>query len=281
MVCPTVLNKYEDLPEVEVHDWNRIPGVYIFLYQDAEMSRTPLHLKCIKSGSSMVVHWCALDGAHSPGVQNFDIEHFTTEDSNVPRAYQNINELIATLDETLGKDMKVCSSNDEKLGIDVSEKKSSGIQRAQKDTLGEKSFAPEEISLVNDKSGTLEGPKQTNLKKPQIPLYGVGYEDVNPPGIPGPGFHPVPRPEGLPHQGGGMHVGPHHPMFGPGKLEINPDEGSSGSGTLPPGARWDPIAPPGMEGFRPGDFQKNKTGKPHPDMMQPGPGRTDFDSFFG
>lgn len=123
--------------------------------------------------------------------------------------------------------------------------------------------------------------------------------------------------------GGGMHVGPGDPIFGPGRLGGGVGR-PPGHGSLPPGARWDPIAPPGMRGFGPGgeqgrtvslllgrivgggccrvcgihsfplratrhppvaaaadDFQR-EPGQPHPDMMQPGPGRgRDFDEMFG
>jgi hypothetical protein len=91
---------------------------------------------------------------------------------------------------------------------------------------------------------------------------GVGYNDVRPTGV------------GIPARGGGMMVGPHHPIFGRGRLE--PPSGHEGH--LPPGARWDPIAPPGMRGFFPGDFERRGSGRRgeiHPDIMQPG--RTDDD----
>lgn len=87
----------------------------------------------------------------------------------------------------------------------------------------------------------------------------VGYADVNP-------VNPQGAGQGL--GPGGMMVGPHHPIFGRGRLE--PPEGHEGN--LPPGARWDPIGPPGTRGFFPGDFQRrNQTTRDvHPDIMQPG-----------
>lgn len=54
------------------------------------------------------------------------------------------------------------------------------------------------------------------------------------------------------HGGGGMLVGPGDPIFGPGRLGGGVG-GPPGRGALPPGARWDPIAPPGMRGFHPGE----------------------------
>lgn len=41
--------------------------------------------------------------------------------------------------------------------------------------------------------------------------------------------------------GGGMHMGPNDPLFA-GRMR-QPGRG----GHMPPGARWDPIRPPGME----------------------------------
>lgn len=55
--------------------------------------------------------------------------------------------------------------------------------------------------------------------------------------------------------GGGMHVGPGDPIFGPGRMGGGlggPPGHGPGMPGLPPGARWDPIAPPGMRGFHPG-----------------------------
>jgi proteasome inhibitor subunit 1 (PI31) len=78
-----------------------------------------------------------------------------------------------------------------------------------------------------------------------------------------------------------MHVGPGDPIFGPGRMGGGVGA-PPGHGSLPPGARWDPIAPPGMQGFHPDDFQRPGGGRPHPDMAQPGPGRgTDMDYMFG
>jgi hypothetical protein len=77
----------------------------------------------------------------------------------------------------------------------------------------------------------------------------------------------------------GMMVGPHHPIFGRGRLEPPPGH----EGHLPSGARWDPIGPPGLPGFFPGDFNRqiprNDRGSGsqppvHPDIMQPGPSRS-------
>ncbi len=84
-----------------------------------------------------------------------------------------------------------------------------------------------------------------------------------------------------------MLMGPGHPAFGGrggGSLAV-PGRGTGGPGL---GMRWDPIAPPGLPGWRPGDFQRPPPGQGRgapdldPDIMQPGPGRgTDWDSMYG
>lgn len=45
----------------------------------------------------------------------------------------------------------------------------------------------------------------------------------------------------MPGMGGGMHMGPDDPIFA-GRMRGQPSRGG-----LPPGARWDPINPPGLE----------------------------------
>ena len=83
----------------------------------------------------------------------------------------------------------------------------------------------------------------------------------------------------------GMMVGPHHPIFGRGRMEPPPGH----EGHIPPGAQWDPIAPPGLPGFFPGDFERGRGrgrgqggNDVHPDIMQPGRGGfgTGFDDGF-
>ncbi|KAK9804965.1 hypothetical protein WJX73_004976 [Symbiochloris irregularis] len=110
-----------------------------------------------------------------------------------------------------------------------------------------------------------------------------GSDDVVPPGFRPPGVGPDPYGGigGAPAMpgmgGGGMHMGPGDPLFA-GRMR-QPGRG----GAMPPGARWDPIRPPGMEGFNPGDFQRpgRGAGGLHPDLAQPAPGSTDWESMYG
>ena len=77
-------------------------------------------------------------------------------------------------------------------------------------------------------------------------------------------------------------MGPGHPMFGPGRLGGGVGMPPGHGGALPPGARYDPIRPPGLPGFHPGDFVQPGGPRVHPDVMQPGPGGgPDLDDMYG
>jgi len=71
---------------------------------------------------------------------------------------------------------------------------------------------------------------------------GGGIGGVGIGGLPGGGL-------GGSRGGGGMHVGPGHPFFAD-RMRHQPPGGRA----LPPGARWDPVAPEGLEGWSPDDF---------------------------
>merc|ERR1719321_596877 len=64
-------------------------------------------------------------------------------------------------------------------------------------------------------------------------------------------------------------MGPGHPAFA-GRGGAGSGRGPAPPPGLPPGVRWDPIAPEGLPGFRPGDFQRapgeGRFGEPHPDV---------------
>jgi hypothetical protein len=84
---------------------------------------------------------------------------------------------------------------------------------------------------------------------PMTPRFGVGEADLNPFGsTPG-----IVRPSPM-HPGGGMIVGPDHPMF---QAPSRPHGG--GPMGPPPGARFDPVMPFGPGGGRP----MRPPGRPH------------------
>ncbi|KAH8554675.1 PI31 proteasome regulator N-terminal-domain-containing protein [Umbelopsis sp. PMI_123] len=112
--------------------------------------------------------------------------------------------------------------------------------------------------------------------------FSVGGDDLNPLGN-------LNRPFGR-NPGGGMLVGPDHPMFRPGQSRQDPSSGIFGGpqplprGSVPPGARFDPIGPfgnnpnAGPQGsFGPGGSGpgRNFRGEPDNDELPP-PGYDDM-----
>ena len=261
-----------DAPEVDATGWDSLPsGIYSFRYQDTEGKRPPLYLKCLANGPKMIVQFSTT----TTTTESLELEtaKYTTDHSIVPAAYKNTEEFVKEVDASpLGR--RICPANTTAAPTTTTTTTTSFEQRQQQG--------------VEHPSSRLRDDRGERLPPGILPT-GVGYEDVVPPGVRPPGFDGgVGILEGgPPHMGGGMHVGPGHPMFGPGRL--GGVGGVGGGGTYPPppgGIRWDPIRPPGLPGFRPEDYQRGQQppppGHPHPDVMQPGPGRgTDWDSYFG
>ncbi len=78
--------------------------------------------------------------------------------------------------------------------------------------------------------------EEPSLRRPGPPVYGVGAQDVVPPGFRAPGM-PGPGGLGIPGlEGGGSYLGP-------GYVGVPAPQ----RGGPVPGTRWDPIRPPGLE----------------------------------
>ncbi|CAO3587057.1 unnamed protein product [Absidia cylindrospora] len=115
-----------------------------------------------------------------------------------------------------------------------------------------------------------------------IPSSSVGRDDLNPLGGPLGSLRPLGS-----GTGGGMFVGPDHPMFGGGRNDHDDPAGVFGGpqplprGSVPPGARFDPIGPfggnPGRGGGRGGRGRggRNFGGEPDNDELPP-PGFNDM-----
>ncbi|KAH7618973.1 hypothetical protein Ndes2526B_g05918 [Nannochloris sp. 'desiccata'] len=285
----------QDREEVDASGWDSLPGVYAFRYQDADAGkRAPLFLKCIVAGPKLLVQWMA-GGSAQTQVLELDIGNYTTESAAAPAAYTHAEDLMKVLDTGLGKAFGIAGSASTKR----QQQQEQGTRREayQEGEEPGPSYRGEEgysSPLQESPPYYPAGGGGQEVLPPGIMPSSVGYEDVVPPGVRPPGYGGGYGgvggiPAGPPHTGGGMHVGPGHPIFGPGKLGggvgMPPEFGGRGDHgvPLPPGARWDPIGPPGTRGFRPDDFQQRRDpSHPHPDMAQPGPGKgTDWDQFFG
>lgn len=145
-----------------------------------------------------------------------------------------------------------------------------------------------ETPPVNASRPTFPSPPASRLREPAGPFqavqnpYEVGRQDLDPipnPFAPAPLFGPI-------QPGGGMYVGPDHPMFaGRGGGQRRRDQAGpwGGDGYLPslgapPGARFDPVGPFGRGGF-PGTG-RGRGGPPGPfggdpdndEFFPPGPG---------
>ncbi|MCO5585835.1 hypothetical protein L7F22_039768 [Adiantum nelumboides] len=112
-------------------------------------------------------------------------------------------------------------------------------------------------SILVDESA----PSMHGLRYPPVPGY--GSSDLLPGA--GAGVFPSSVDPGV----GGMLVGPNDPRWGSmgyGEMPILPD---GDRGILPPGARYDPVGPPGVPGFEPGRFRRGRQppgGGPNPDL---------------
>ncbi|GMP50931.1 hypothetical protein CsSME_00017348 [Camellia sinensis var. sinensis] len=110
------------------------------------------------------------------------------------------------------------------------------------------------------------------IHRPQPPPAGIVYPPVYPVGasdlFPGPGAGMYPTRGDFGIGGGGMFVGPDHPMFGGMGRGIGPIL-PGGLPGVPLGARFDPYGPPGVPGFEPNRFARDprRPGRgTHPDL---------------
>lgn len=245
------------MEDVSDAGWNSLPALYAFRYQDTKGTDPPFYFKCLKISNIMVVHWTSCSAP-----VELEVDKYTTMDPLPPDCYQNIRELLKKLQNAgLGRQTSSLSAQEVKEGV------------------AGKVATSQPVYLRHEEDYNVDFQPSTTL-----PGGGVGMRDSVPPGVRPPGYGPqVPFPPGggVPERGGGMHVGPGDPIFGPGRHGPHPTEPAIGRG-LPPGARWDPIAPEGLPGAHPDDFIPEARRRIHPDVMQPGPGRgTDWDNMFG
>ncbi|MCO5568388.1 hypothetical protein L7F22_022087 [Adiantum nelumboides] len=145
---------------------------------------------------------------------------------------------------------------------------------SSKKNKNEKVFSREQSKLRDIKDDRIEGdarqssilvdesaPSMRGLRYPPVPGY--GSSDLLPGA--GVGVFPSSVDPGV----GGMLVGPHDPRWGSmgyGEMPILPD---GDRGILPPGARYDPVGPPGVPGFEPGRFRRGRHSPgrvPNPDL---------------
>eukprot|EP01147_Barroeca_monosierra_P005430 gene5430-8895_t len=96
------------------------------------------------------------------------------------------------------------------------------------------------------------------FRQSQIPssIYNIGRSDLDP-GLGMYGRPPIP--------GSGMYMGPNHPLFNAGPRRPDPERSGFPPGSVPPGARFDPVTPFGVGNNRRGPAA---FGEPNPDHLR-------------
>ena len=302
--------------EVSIEGWDASSsdGEWSFLYRHNEGSL--FLLKCINMDLCLLVTLMALSDkpaaaeggesslppAPSPETLTLEVARFSPSTPPSPSSYTNFQELVDKIQDLLDGQMDLLSS-----------KGSSSMSKAPV-SVPNKVGTDKAAKVGTDKAAKVQGQERSALEDPTpssrsrlrdedpywhnpSPLM-VGEGDLRPfpggggGGLMGPGLGLTdPMYGGLggagTGTGGGMHVGPNDPLFAGRHHDPLRMPGGGGRGGLPPGARYDPIAPQGLPGFNPDDFQPQRRGgrggpRMHPDLMQPGPGRgADWDSMFG
>mmetsp|Transcript_18800 Transcript_18800/g.41141 ORF Transcript_18800/g.41141 Transcript_18800/m.41141 type:complete len:308 (+) Transcript_18800:207-1130(+) len=207
-------------------------------------TKAALLLKAVVMADKLLVS--GLSGAEDVRFLELSVTKYTTDSSDYAAGYTNIPDLLTRLQSSVLKGTPPTSST---------------RNPAQRSTRLE-----EERERSRPASSLQEGPMRGY--PPVQPAFGVGAVDA---------FGNL-----VPPSYGGNLIGPNHPGFmgGGGRHGGPPDP----LAMIPPGARYDPIGPPGVPGFEPERFQP---GHPmqggrwgpgnHPDLPQmpgmPGQGR--------
>eukprot|EP01023_Acetabularia_acetabulum_P044792 TRINITY_DN4515_c0_g2_i1.p1 TRINITY_DN4515_c0_g2~~TRINITY_DN4515_c0_g2_i1.p1 ORF type:complete len:277 (+),score=50.92 TRINITY_DN4515_c0_g2_i1:150-980(+) len=128
------------------------------------------------------------------------------------------------------------------------------LQQNEKQTQQTQGSATPQYNLMeNQQRGTPQFAGMRSASNPVNPIM-VGHDDLNPFG-------------GLEKDfGGGSQVGPTHLVF---RRKFGENEGLREGG--PPGARFDFIGPPGMQGSHPGDYAMGGQARRRRDMDDVGP----------
>ncbi|KAL6782759.1 hypothetical protein ACKKBG_A08010 [Auxenochlorella protothecoides x Auxenochlorella symbiontica] len=252
--------------------WTDLEERYAFRYVNEQGAH--LYLKAMVLGGNLVLQW--QDGGQQPGSTpaslDLALDKYTRAAEGVSAGYSDLAGLVGALAAAgLGESAAQSASGQEAPAPGAQH---GAAGRGDDDpTRGPRGGRGEaEPAYVRDAGGLRD------------PGYAVGDRDRYPLGLAParggamPGL--LPLMEGPPRRGGGMHVGPGDPLFDD-RLGRGPAHGGP---RPPPGARWDPIAPPGLPGFHPdGNLPRGPPGRGgiHPDIMQPGPGRGGTGADFG
>jgi len=253
------------LPEV----WNvQGPNIYTFRYKHRQSSLTFL-IKCMKMANKFLVHGMAVEDNKTttleittedyvyPSIFPFTFEKFESQPLlNVYISESRIDGLIK-LYKTNVIDKLIPNLYISKDGVRITPSLTETTRITEPDTsstndpLRIPTRRPPIVrpSIFDDSYGFNEPSSIIN------PL-GIGHDDLSPIGYNQIGFGGGIG-GGIPNRGGGMYVGPDHPIFGQ-RGQNRGDEIFGGPqtlprGSVPPGSRFDPIGPLGSRPLpRPG-----------------------------
>ncbi|KAI8818960.1 PI31 proteasome regulator N-terminal-domain-containing protein [Fimicolochytrium jonesii] len=256
-------------------DWNATGDMFSFRYKHSQSSLTFL-LKCVKVGKNkLIVHGMGIEDEKlhtielAPGTFISEALDFPFEIQldaeggsrggavkKVESAFASEDQLYAVLREFRVGIMQKLIPGLNKPGYepDTSSSRSTAASSSSRDNTQNRPRPPYfyPITGVPYPEGEDEhrtGPLYSPFRNP----HSVGDVDLDPFGALGGPFRPplfsgTGGPGGFGGGGGGMFVGPDHPMFGGRGFPEYGGDGMLPPGAAPPGARYDPIMPPGIPG---------------------------------
>jgi len=212
-------------------DWNSDSTLYTLRYVESSSNRTYL-MKALAIDGNLNVNFlrCSDEKAASITIQSRD--YINSDYSSFERAYTNLAELNKTIKDDLVT----------KMLPKTPAQPTSSAARTPSSSSSQPQSQPERSPLMvdpprNPSSGGVGFIPPRDPFRPAVDPFGYGRADLDP----------------LSGGGGGMFMDPRglpRPGFGPGGLG-GPPGGFGGPpgfppGSIPPGARFDPVGPPGM-----------------------------------
>ncbi|KAJ3184290.1 hypothetical protein HDU87_005137 [Geranomyces variabilis] len=301
---PTEPTSTDAAPTPLPSDWNASGDMFSFRFKHSQSSLTFL-LKGVKVGSKLVIHGVAAEDDNLHTIE-LSLPTFVSPSFKFPcgrsgldAAFASEDQLYAVLTEFRVKIVQKLIPGLNKPGFEPWKNQpsadGSSSSSQQPDRRGPPYFHPIPSPETNPHYPGQQphNPHGEMFPGPHRNPFNIGDADLDPLAA-SPGLVGYPRPGGL-AGGGGMFVGPDHPMFGGGGLPRPgvPPEGLP-FGAAPPGARYDPIGPfaprgggpmrppgrggfggPGRGGFPGGGGGGGFSGDPDNDELPP-PGYNDM-----
>lgn len=251
---PPPSDKVKDEPEVGVEGWNEVDGVYAFRYKGEGNLPIGVTMRCLSVEDILLIDVVPepLEPLSAPLHAEISLSKFLVE-TNSQNYADHFSDLQGLLN-LFNKDILLPLTKTADTGVRGTESVRDVLQDRERPRGGPgQGFIPPSMG-----EGNMGG-----YRPPFVP--GIGSDDLLPGGGGGVFF---PRRGG---GGDGMMLGPNDPYWGRVGGEGNfPVPGQNIPG-VPPGARYDPIGPPGIRGFEPNRFIRGGRGNPsrppgHPDL---------------